>query len=348
MSIPFFNRISASDKAFFARQIATMISSGLTLDKALQVVISQTKNKNFREILQEILAAIESGSPFSAAIAKHPQVFDKVFVNIVVSGEAVGKLGEVLSKLADQLEADNTFYTAIRNAMLYPVFVLAVMIVIAILMTVKVLPELENVFAEFQSSLPWTTQLLMSVSHFLMNYWWLIIVILASAVILLYYYFKTRSGRIFLDKSIIRMPGGLGTDIYMTRFCRTLGMLTQSGTPIIDALKITADVMNNLVFKEYLTKAADKLERGIPLSDILKKSPDFPIIVPQMVMVGEQTGKVDESLMRLASYYEERANAKVKNIATLIEPVLIVIIGLGVAFIVFSVIMPIYNLAQIQ
>lgn len=348
MTIPFFNRISVSDKAFFARQVSTMVSSGLTLDKALQVVISQTKNKHFQEILLEILASLEGGSPFSVAISKYPEVFDKVFVNIVISGEAIGKLGEVLEKLADRLEADNTFYSAIRNAMLYPLFVIVVMIVIAILMTVKVLPELETVFAEFGSSLPWTTKLLMGLSHFLMNYWWLIIIIFASAVVFIYYYLKTRSGRYSLDKSIIHLPGGLGQDVYMSRFCRTLGMLTQSGTPIIDALKITADVMNNIVYKDYLMRASDKLEKGIPLSDILKKNPDFPIIVPQMVLVGEQTGKVDEVLMKMADYYEERANDKVKNIATLIEPVLIVIVGLGVAFIVFSVIMPIYNLAQIQ
>lgn len=348
MNIPFLNSVSVSDKAFFARQIATMLSSGITIDKALQIVNTQTKNKYFKQVLDSILEDLNSGSPFSAAISKYPNVFDKVFINIVVSGEAVGKLAEVLTKLADRLENDRDFIAAIRNALAYPILVLIVMVGIVILMTIKVLPELETVFADFQSELPWTTKALMSISHFLINYWWLIIIILTSAIILLYYWLKTDAGLKVFNKIEINFPGGLGKDIYMERFCRTLGMLIESGTPIIDALKITSDVMNNLVYRDFLLRTSEKIERGMPLSEILQKSEDFPMIVPQMVLVGEKTGKVDEVLLRLADYYEGRSNAKVQNFASLVEPILIVIIGIGVGFVVFSVIMPIYNLASIQ
>lgn len=348
MTIPFFNKVGIADKAFFARQIATMLSSGITIDKALQIVISQTKNQYFKKVLENILTDLEGGSPFSAAISKHPEVFDKVFINIVVSGEAVGKLSEVLTKLADRLENDRNFIAAIRNAMAYPLLVLIVMISIVILMAIKVLPELESVFAEFQSQLPWTTRTLMGISHFLIAYWWLVLLVLISIIAFLYYWLKTAAGMRTFNRLEINFPGGLGQDVYMARFCRTLGMLIESGTPIIDALKITADVMNNQIYKDFLLVTSEKIERGLPLSEILQKSEDFPVIVPQMVLVGEKTGKVDEVLLRLADYYEDRSNAKVKNFASLAEPILIVIIGIGVGFVVFSIIMPIYNLAQIQ
>jgi len=348
INLPFLNRVSLKEKAFLARQLATMIASGLTLDKSLNILIEQTKNPTLKKTLESVIKDIEAGSPFSVAIAKYPRVFDKVFVNVVISGEAVGRLADVLDRLAGQLEKQNSFISKMKGALLYPIFIVIAMIAIAIIMMVKVVPELKNIFAEAGAQLPWSTKVLIAISDSLANFWYIYLLALIGIIIGVYYGLKTDWVKKLVSKVEIDAPGGIGRDVYMARFARTLGMLVTSGTPIIEALNITAEVMNNVVYEEKIKQAASQVEKGVPLSVPIEKAKIFPVIVPQMISVGEQTGKLDETLQKLADYYEEEADDKIKSLSSLFEPVIIVIIGLGVAFLVFSILLPIYQIAQIQ
>lgn len=348
LNIEFFNRVSVKDKAFLSRQLATMLSSGLPLDRAVSILASQSRKKIIKDTLEAINKDLESGQKFSAAIARHPKVFDRVYVNIIISGEAVGKLAEVLVRLADQLEKENNFTGKIQGAMLYPIFITLAMIGVMILMMVKVVPQLKEIFIESGVELPWATKLLVSTSQFIINYWWICLLVLVGFIIIIRLFLVSKPGIYLLNKIQINLPWGIGKDVYMARFSRTLGMLVQAGTPIIEAVKITAEVMNNTIYKNSLFYVAEQLERGIPMSVPLEKDPYFPLIIPQMVMVGEQTGQLDRVLGNLARYYENQTDDKIKGLTSLFEPALIVIIGTGVGFVVFSILGPIYSIVQLQ
>ena len=348
INLDIFDRVNAKDKAFLSRQLSTMINSGLPLDRAVAILAAQTRKKILKDTLNEINKDLESGEKFSTAISRHPKVFDRVYVNMVISGEAVGKLSEVLTHLADELEKNNSFNSKIQSALVYPIFIIVVMIVIVFIMMTKVIPQLTEIFKESKAELPWATKVLISISSYMISYWWVVLLILIAIVAGIYIFLKTEAGEYLFSKIQIKFPTGIGKDIYMARFARTLSMLLSSGTPIIDAVRITADVMNNKIYKKSLENLAVQLERGIPMSVPLEKDQYFPLVVPQMVMVGEQTGRLDEILNNLANYYEEQGSEKIKGITSLFEPALIVIIGVGVAFIVFSILMPIYQIVQLQ
>lgn len=348
IKLPFLNRVTTKDKAFLARQLATMLDSGLSIDKALSVFINQTRNVRLKKVLKLVLADVEGGLSFSDAMKKHREVFDQVYISIVVSGEAVGKLADVLRKLAITLEKQDQFVAKIKSAFYYPGFVLVVLVIIVYIMITQVIPPLQEIFKEFGGELPWTTKNLMAISSFMAQYWWAFILAVVLLIVIGYFYLKTDNGKYSLAKAQIKLPLDIGRDVYMTRFAQTLSMLLSSGTPIIKALDITAEVMNNVIYEQIIKNSASQMERGIPLSIPLEKQVEFNPLVPQMIRVGEETGKIDQVLDNLNKYFENEANTKLKNINSLIEPALIVIIGLGVAFIVFSIIMPIYQLVQIQ
>lgn len=343
-----FNRVSLKDKSFLSRQLATMLSSGLPLDRAVSILATQSKKKILKETLEDINKDLESGQKFSAAISRHPKVFDRVYVNIVVSGEAVGKLSEVMLRLSDQLEKQEGSNGKITSALLYPAFIILAMGGVMILMMTKVVPQLKEIFSESGAQLPWTTRLLVYLSQFLVSYWWLAILIIIGLIIILKVFLMSDFGSYLFNKIQIGFPGDIGKDLYMARFSRTLGMLVQSGTPIIEAVKITAEVLNNKIYRDSLLNVASQLERGIPMSVPIGKDANFPVVVPQMIMVGEQTGRLDQILNNLANYYENQSDDKIKGLTSLFEPALIILIGLAVAFVVFSILGPIYQIVQLQ
>jgi len=343
-----FNRVSLKDRAFLAREMSIMLGAGITLDKALRILSDRNKNSTIRLAMEEILTDIEAGQKFSVAITKHPEIFDNIFVNVVLAGEAAGKLDEVLIKVSDWLEEQNDFYSKLKNALVYPVFIIIVMIIIGIIMIVKVIPQLQEVFSSYQASLPWTTKALISFSVLLTKYWWLFITGLVSMFYAIIYWSKLTSGRHFFDKIKIIEPTGLGQDIYMSRFSRTMHLLLKSGVSIINALDVSAATINNVWYQESLKVIVSNIEKGVPLSIPLEKNRLFPAIFTQMVVVGEQTGRMDEILGSIANYYEQQTDNKLKGIVSLIEPLLIVLVGLLVGFMVFAIIMPIYNLARLM
>lgn len=325
-----------------------MLSSGIPLAEAIKVLQSESRNPVIQESLLEIVKDIEAGSSFSVAIERHPQLFNSVYVAVARSGEASGRLEEVLTQLADTIEKENMIVSRIRSAMIYPAFIILAMIAVAALMMVRVIPQLKSIFIESGAELPFSTRALISISDFMVNYWYAIIIVLVLAAIGLRIYLKTPTGILLINQLQARMPAGISEGLYMGRFARTMSMLIRAGIPIIQSLDISAQVMNNLIYADSLHTAKTQVERGIPLSAPLQSNRFFPRIVSEMILVGEQTGKLDEILTKLADYYDEEMDAKIRGISSLIEPVIIVILGIAVAFLVISILMPIYNIAQIQ
>lgn len=346
--IDIFSRVSGKDKALITRQLATMLSSGLAIDQAFKILNVQTKNKKLTVAYSAIIHDLEQGNSLSFALSRNTSIFDPVFIAIVRSGENSGKLDKVLDQLADRMEMTDDFNGKIKAALYYPVFVVITMIVIVILMMVYILPQLKMVFTDNNIPLPWTTQFILWVSDVTVKYWYIELVIVIAVGVGLFYFLKSRRGVKLVDKLKIKTPvfKDLFVLIYMARFCRTMSMLIQAGIPIMETIAISADVIQNYIYVESLKNIVSQVERGIPISVPMSRDKNFPVMVSQMILVGEQTGKMSVVLTKLAEYYEKETDNRIKGISSLIEPILIVIMGLGVGFLVISVIWPIYSIAQ--
>lgn len=342
--------VTLKDKVFLARQLATMLGTGIPIDQCFRIINLQEKKQVLRKAYAEILAELQQGQSLSHAISSHKNIFDPVFVAVVRSGETTGQLDKVLVQLAERMEINQEFQSKLRSAMIYPLFVVFTMFVIVWLMMIYVVPQLTTVFKETGAELPLATRIVVWLSDFSVQYWWVELIIFALIGVGIYFFMRQGKGGSAWDQVKVRIPGlkSLYVMVYMARFCRTLSILTQSGVPIIETLAVTADVIQNRRYTDSLRKAAAQIERGVPMSVPLEKDPNFPIIVSQMIIVGEQTGKVEMVLDKLAEYYERETDAMIKGISGLIEPILIVIVGTGVGFLIYSIIFPIYDLARIN
>jgi type II secretory pathway component PulF len=350
MKIPFFaNRVKNTEKAFFIRQIATMLQAGLPLLRALGIVAEQTKSKYFQTILINIAGRVKEGYQLSKAMAEYSEVFPNVFTAVIRSGETTGRLDKVLLELAEQQEEDNKFRGDVYSAMLYPAFVIVAMLAIGFYLVFKVIPQIVVVFEEQQAELPWVTKTLISVVHLLSSYWYIAIILLVGIIFGIRAFFKTDEGARLWSRIIIKLPvvKNLSTGIYVTRFARTMAMLARSGVPVLESVEIVHDSMSNVLFRESMNDIKVSLERGLPMSKPIMENQIWPSLVGQMVLVGEQSGKVDEVLDNVANYYQNQVSTNIKSLSALIEPVLVVILGLGVAFIVFAIFIPIYQLTAI-
>lgn len=349
-NIVIFGRVSTKEKVFFARQIAVMVSSGVPLDGAIKLVTLQTRNQAFKDVLDGIYKSITTGEKLSTALGKYPKVFDEVFVSVVASGEMTGKLDKVLTHQADQMEQMQTFSSKVKSALAYPIFIIFAMILVIVIMMVKVIPVLKTVFEESGAQLPLSTRIIIGISDFFVAWWWLVLILVVIITLFLYLFFKnSRTGRFWWDTIKLKAPivNYVSYEIYMARFARTLETLFGAGTPIIDSIKITARSINNRIYIRILKRVIIEVEKGVPMSVPISKEKDFPVLVPQMIMVGEQTGKLEFLMSKLADYYETEVDIKIKTISNLIEPVTIVIVGLGVGFLVYSILYPIYGLVNV-
>lgn len=346
----FFNKVNIAEKAIFARQLSTMVSAGIHLPKALNICLNQSRSKRLQEVLATVIRDVEGGYSLSSAISKHPDVFDHVFVSIVRAGETAGKLDQVLLSLADRLEKDATFRGKVRGALIYPIFIFSVLLIVGALMMVKVIPQIRGLFEESGVPLPWATRALLAISSFLVIGWWAVIIGIVLIIVGFRFYIKTEKGTIWWNNLLIQLPGlgNLNKAIIMARFARTFGLLVKTGIPILDALHSVADVMDNEVYKKALFRIAGDVERGIPLSVPLSKDSHFPPIVGQMASVGEQSGALDQIMDRLGIFYENTVEDKTKSISSLVEPVVIVLLGVAVGVLIFAILMPIYQIAQLQ
>lgn len=339
------NRVSFGDLVNMTRQLATMVGAGLILSDALDILSEQETNKTLKQALVEISNDVKSGITLSQALVKHPDIFPLLYVNLVKSGEASGKLDDVLLRMADSLEKEREFKSRVKGAMIYPVLVITMMFAVIIIMMIFVIPKLTALYSQSSIELPLPTQILIGISDALVNYWWLLLAGIIGLMIGFRRWISTANGAQIYDKLILKMPiiGKLIINITMTDFTRTLGLLIGAGIPLLESIEIVGDITSNTQYKNALNEAYSGVSRGLPFSTLLA-STIFPRIVPQMVKVGEETGKVDEIFIKLAGFFESESDHMVKNLTTAIEPLVLIILGIGVGFLVISIILPIYKL----
>ncbi len=345
----YFKRISTKDKVMFSRQLATLINAGLPLVQSLRNVGQQTTSKPMRVVINNVISDVESGKAFSQALSKHPKVFNRVFVSLVAAGETSGTLDTGLERLADQQEKDADVISKVRGAMIYPAIVLLVMIAVVGFMIVKVLPQVQSIYAGLPGvSLPLPTRVMLGISHFITNYWWIVIIIIVFLIVAFTRISRSIAGKKIVDKVKMRSwPfGPLFMKMYMARFARTGTTLVASGVPLLQVLEITGDAVDNVHISKSLKLAADKVKGGKALSDSLANDPNFLELIPNMIKIGEQSGSLETMLDKAASYFEKEVDNEIKTISTIIEPVLMVIMGAVALTIVAAVLLPIYGLVN--
>jgi len=343
---PFLRRVKSSDVVFFTRQLASMITSGLTLLQALNVLKNQLQNVAMSEVTQSVIADIEDGLPLSKALEKFPSAFSPIYIALIKTSESSGLLDKILTRLADNLEKKERLVHTIRNALMYPIIVVIMMIVVMIVMMVFVIPQLTTLYGNLNLSLPFTTVLVIGTSNFLINYWYIALIVLAIVFYYLRNWYRKPDGRKIVDTYLLKAPifGNLFRDSMMAEFTRTLSLLISSGSLVVESLIKCSDVVGNVLYKEAITLTAKRVEKGIAMGDAMEASPLFPTMAVEMVKIGEQTGKLDNSLMKASEYFERGVEDKVKILTTLMEPVIMVILALGVGFLIIAIITPIYNL----
>lgn len=346
-SLGVIGKVKFDDIVNFTRQLSTMIASGLPLTDSLSILEVQT-SPALQKKITGVLRSVEGGSTFADALEEHSDVFSKVYVALIRSGEAAGVLDTILARLADNLEKQREFRAKTKGAMIYPIIVLIGMGVVGIVMMVFVLPKLTVMYEDFDADLPIITKILIGLSNFMAKAWYLFVLAGFGVVYGLRGWRKTKTGALKYDQIVLKLPifGEIKQMTVMSEFARTLALLVSAGVSLVDALNIVEEVVGNRVFGDALAVVAKGVEKGNPLATSLAQFEAFPLIVSQMVSVGEQTGKVDEILNRLAEYFEVEAEHAVKNLSTAMEPIIMVILGLGVGFMIVAIVVPIYSLTS--
>lgn len=342
------HRIKTKDKILFSRQLSTLINAGLPLVQSLRSVANQTTSKPLRVVINEVITGVEGGSALSAMLRRHPDVFNQVYVSLVSAGEASGTLDAALERLATQQEKDAELISKVRGAMIYPLIVLVVMFTVVGFMIVKVLPQVEILYQGLPGAhLPLVTRLLLGLSHFIIRFWWVLVILLVVAIGFGSRWARTLGGKRVIDRLKMRMwpIGPLFMKMYMARFARTATTLVASGVPLIQMLEITANSINNVYIEESIHGSIDKVKGGKSLSDALTGDPNFLELVPNMLHIGEQSGAIEQMLSKTADYFEREVDDQIKAISTIIEPVLMVVLGIFAFIIVAAVLLPIYGLA---
>ncbi len=343
----YINRVKAKDRILFSRQLSTLINAGLPLLQSLRNVGNQTENKKLKYIISQLIADIEGGSAFSKALEKHPEVFNEIYINLVAAGEASGTLDKSLLRLADQQEKDADIISKVRGAMIYPLVVLLVMVGVVTFMLVAVLPEVRDLYEGLPDvQLPILTRILLALSDFVVNYWWAFLLVVGLIIFFTGRWVRSLGGRRFVDKAKMRTwpIGELFMKMYMARFARTATTLVSSGVPLLQMLEITSRAVNNYHIEKSLERAIEKVRGGKALSDTLENDPNFLVLVPNMLRIGEQSGAMEDMLQKTADYYEKEVDNQIKTISTIIEPVLMIVLGVVALTIVAAILLPIYGL----
>lgn len=348
--LSFLDRIPAKKKAIVIRQFATLIRSGLTITQALNILQDQEANKKLKAIFIAILQEVEGGNNLSSAFSLFPEFFTSIDIGLVKSGEKSGTLDKVLDRMADQLEKQASLMSKIRSAFTYPAIVLVVAGGVIGVMMVYLVPKLTDVYSGFKQELPFITQVMVSISNFLVKFWWLMIAMTIALISGFLSYIHGKSGRKNWDRFKISIPiiKDFLKMVYMARYTRTLATLVGSGVSIVESLNITSKAVGNEVYRIEIEKMTEEVRQGKALSTAMEESPLFPKTVSQMLKVGEETGEIDSMLTNLSNYYDEEVDTIVKNISTVLEPMIIVIMGLSVLFILVGIMTPIYNMSTLM
>lgn len=342
-------KVSLIDLVIFTRQLATMIDAGLAMVQSLQALAEQTTNKVMRDVIKDVCTRVEGGDSFSDALQKHPKAFSRLYVCMVAAGEKGGLLAEILARLATYLENANRLRKKVKSAMMYPTVVTVVAILITIFLLVKVVPVFGEIFASFGAELPAPTQALINISNIVKRYLIFILVAGGGAVYGWMYFIKTPVGRQFWDARRIKLPifGVIAHKICLARFTRTLASLIRSGVPILEVLQIVSQTVGNVIMEKAIKTAAGDIERGESISAALGKHPVFPSMIIRMVTAGEQTGKIDNMLERISDFLDEEIETTLSGLTALIEPILIVFLGVVVGGMVICMFLPIFKMPEI-
>jgi len=341
------NRIKSEDMVAFTQQLSTMINSGLPLSDGLEILQNQSKPA-MAKIAGEMSRDIQGGSSFGDALAAREGIFSDIYVSTIRAGEASGKLDEMLTRLAETEEKKREFASKTKGALVYPAIVLTVMALVMVAMMIFVIPKLTAMFDDFGTDLPMVTKILIGMSTFLKNGWWVILGVIGGTVYGLRKWYTTKIGRENIDRFILQIPvyGNLRTQIVLADVTRTLALLVGAGISILEALEIVTVSTGNVVFERSLKNAAEGVEKGLPLATMLAREQFFPPLLSQMVSVGEETGQLSEVLVKVARHFESESEHAVKNLTTAIEPLIMVVLGVGVLFLVLAIVTPIYSLTS--
>ncbi|KKP98777.1 MAG: Type II secretion system F domain protein [Parcubacteria group bacterium GW2011_GWD2_38_12] len=348
--IRIFESIKKKEVVIFSRQLSTLFSAKVPLVESLQILSSQAISPIFQEIVMDIARELEGGMALSLAMSKYPKVFSKFYVSMVKSGEVSGKLEEVFNYLAESLERQNNLSAKVLNSLIYPAFILTVFVGVIILMFVYVIPKLKIMVEETGQSFPLPTRIIFGVSDFIIVYGpYILPLILIGGFFAGRYFLNTQSGRLIFDKFKLKIPifGELFQKISISRFAESLGTLISGGLPIVQAIEVTSDIVGNEYYKNIFMQTAQQVRKGFPISSVLKLYPDIiPPMVAQMVFVGEETGRLEEIFKKTANFYEQETSRMLDAMVSLIEPMMIIMLGGMVFILVAAILMPIYNIAQ--
>ncbi len=345
----FLNRVSDKDLMIFTRQFATLLEASVPLGDAVFTLENQTRNTILKETITEVKADIDSGLSLSQALEKFGNIFSDFYVNMVRAAEITGQVESAMSFLADYIEKQVALNSKVRNALIYPVIMIILFFIVVAVMGAVVLPQIGSVFSELGVNLPWFTKLLIVGGTFIANWWWAIMITLGFFGIFIYDYFRTEEGKIVFEEFVLRMPlfSRLLKELYVSRFAESLSVLVRGGIPIVQAIEITGHTIGSTVYQELLHETAEDVRRGELLSQSLaKKEEFFPPLVSQMVAVGETTGRLEELLVKVSTFYTREVDDLVGNLVELIQPVLMVVIGILVGILFASILIPIYNLVS--
>ncbi len=340
--------VSSKERVNFTRQLATMVAAGLPLPNSLQVLSEQTTNVQMKQVITECLRDVEGGSPLSVSIGKFPKIFSPTYKALLRAGEASGKMQEILLKLADTMEEQQEFKAKFVGALIYPAIVMIAMVGVMAVMMLFVVPKLSNMYNSLGAELPLPTKILIGISGFMINYWWLMLIGIFGAMSAFNYFKKTEIGSIYLSKISYALPvfGSIYKEKDLTEFTSTFSLLISSGIPIVDALQIVADAVDNVLMRSAIEQGAKNVTKGFSLSKFLRAEPIFPPVVGQMVAVGEETGSLDAIMERLSKYFKNNAETSIKALSTAMEPIILIMLGVMVLFLILSIITPIYKLTS--
>ncbi len=343
----YFDKVSNKELVVFFRQLSILIEARVPIVFSLKTIQEQTANVYFANVIKEIVTEIEDGMSFSSATEKHQDIFSNFSVYILRAGEASGNLKKSIDYITKNLERNYELSSRIKSALIYPMIVMIVFFIIGFLLVSFIIPKLTLIIKELSANVPWYTQLVINLGDFMSKYWWIVGIFIIGFVGLILYYLKTKDGKREWDHIKIKIPivGVIYRYVYITRLAENLAVLLEGGIPIIRALAIVGDLVDNDVYKDILLKASKEIKKGGNMSIIFQREEIIPPMVSRMIAIGEESGQIDSVLKHIAKFYDQETEIMARNLASLLEPVLMVVIGVSVGFIAFSILMPIYNIA---
>ncbi len=342
--------VPMKDKVVFMRQLATMVNAGLPLTRGLQIMEQQITNPLFKKTISDVKVSVEAGKSLADSFRNTEEVFDDITINLIEAGESSGNLGEILNKLATELENKNKLQGKIKGALTYPIILLVIIVAVVVLMMLVLVPAMSDIYSEFGGELPAITKIMVSLSDFFINYWWVILIAILGIVIGIKVWIDTPNGKRSSDKIVLKIPiiGGIISKMQVAQFTRILALLLSSGLSISRALELTAMSLSNTMFREVVLEAKDEVEKGNSLALPIARSDYYPLLVSSMIAVGEETGELDNVLEKVAQYYNEEVDQATENMSSILDPVFLVIMGLVIAFISLGVYTPMFQLSEVM